>query len=321
MSRRSTKPDLDEHIIGFIGSLFWYPTSLLPPRIRWYIGGALGAVLYILASQRRKIVKRNLELCFPGQSRAQRNRTALETFRCAGRGLFSWGLGFFADTARIERELTWYGRETLEPYLQSRNPVILLCPHFVTPVLALRAIAELSPITCMYEAPVNPTFNLAYKRAMEGTKSPYGWLNRMYRNRATHPVKLVWSRASMRPVFEAMKKGEPFFYLPDQNAKREGHQVFAPFFGVQAATYSSLTRFVKYRNARIFLCFVIELQGGAGYEFHTRLLPQDFIRGNLEEDAARLNLEIENLVRRVPEQYFWLHRRFKTRPPGEPGIY
>ena len=321
MGRRYTEPKLQDHIFGLIGTLFWYSAGLLPSKWRWHLGGVLGSLLYLLNSNRRNVVKRNLELCFPEMSQIDRDHVAMQVFRFAGRGLLSWGFALFASDDRIKKEISWHGRETLETYLDSGKPVILLCPHLVSPMLTLRAIGELTPVVSMYEPPRNPIFDQGYHCALNGNQTKYGWVNRLYRKRGRHSIQMISSLGSMRPFYKALDKGTPFFLLPDQNAKRPAHRVFVPFFGVNAATYTSLTRFVRYRNARVFLCFSVMNADGSGHELHTEQLPEEFISGDLEEDARRLNATIEKLVRRAPEQYFWLHKRFKTRPPGEPSIY
>ncbi|MDE0309799.1 MAG: lysophospholipid acyltransferase family protein [Acidiferrobacterales bacterium] len=321
MDRHYTEPHLKHKFFGLFGSIFWYCSSKLPGRLRWHLGGVLGSALFVLHKDRKSVVMRNLELCFPEVSADERNRTALETFRYAGRGILSWGFALFARQRRIHKEVEWHGRETLNTHLGTGEPLILLCPHFVTPMLTLRSIGELSPVVAMYEPPKNPIFDMGYHCALTGIQSSFGWLNFLYRKRGEHEIRMCSSKGSMRPFFDAMKNGIPFFFLPDQNAKNLKHMVFAPFFGVPAATYTSMSRFIRFRMPRVFLCFSVIKDGGSGYELHTELLPEDFFVGDETEDAQRLNATVEKLIRRAPEQYFWLHRRFKARPAGEPPIY
>ncbi len=299
----------------------WYLSSLMPSQLRWITGGAIGTILYYFHGERRRITQRNLELCFPEKSHAQCARIALQSFRFAGRGVLSWGFALFASDKKIQQEVTWHGKETLSNYLQTKQPLILLCPHFVSPMLTLRTIGLLTPAISMYQPPVNPIFDMGYQCALGGTKTKYRWLNWIYHKRTQNHIDMKSSSGDMLPFYRALKRGIPFFYLPDQNAKSRAHRVFTPFFNVPAATYTSLTRFGQYPNARVFLCFSIMKSSTDGYELHTEQLPEDFISGNAEHDARRLNKTIETLVRRVPEQYFWLHRRFKTRPPGQPSVY
>ncbi len=321
MGRRSTKPSPKHQFFAFLASILWGACALMPQKPRWYVGSVLGKLLYWLAPKRREIVLRNLELCFPEQSEPARRQLASQVFRNAALGVLSWGLALFASDRRIEKEISWYGRETMEGFLETNQSVILLSPHFVAPLMLVRSIGLLTPLVAMYYPPVNPVIDMTYHCALEGRQSPYRWVNWMYAKRGKNSIQMRSSRGSMRPFYDALKHGLPFFYLPDQNAKIEAHTVFAPFFGIEAATYTALTRFAQYRNSRIILCYGLIRPDGKGFDLHTEMLPQNFVMGDVQKDAIRLNQMIENLVRRAPDQYFWLHRRFKTRPEGEAPIY
>ena len=321
MARRSTEPTFKHHLTGLFGSLLWFFGGRLPGRLRWIVGGACGVALYYLHRSRRSIVERNIELCFPEKTKEDIDNISRQAFLFAGRGVFSWGFALFSSDKAIARQIDWHGKETLVNFLKTDKPLILLCPHFVSPMLTLRAVGLLSPVVSMYEPPVNPIFNLGYKCALNGQKTTIPWLNWIYRKRSANSINMYSSRGSMLPFFRALKQNVPFFFLPDQNAGRKGHHVFAPFFGVPAATYTSLTRFSQYNGARIFLCFSIMQFKARGYEIHITQLPKDFISGDPQTDAHKLNETIEKLVQQSPEQYFWLHRRFKTRPHGESSIY
>ena len=321
MKNQSTEPTPKQKRFGLAGSFCWYCLSLLPIRLRWAVGSAIGTVLYWLVKSRRKVVLRNFELCFPEKPLAERKRLALGTFRNAGRGLLSWGFALFASQRRIDREVHWQGRDTLQGFCNLRRPVILLCPHFVSPMLTLRTIGAVTAVVSMYRPPRNPVFDMGYHCALTGIQSPYQWINRIYRKRGGHDVRMVSSLGNMRPFYQALQQATPFFYLPDQNANRPAHATFAPFFGVPAATFTSLTRFAKFADARIMLCHTVMSESPMRYEMHTELLPDGFISGDPQADAERLNQLIESLVRQAPDQYFWMHRRFGTRPQGEPPIY
>ena len=156
---------------------------------------------------------------------------------------------------------------------------------------------------------------------MTGIESNYSWINRIYRKRTDHSVRFLSSRKNMRPFFRAMDKATPFFYLPDQNANKPSHATFAPLFGVAASTFTSLTRFAQYRNARVMVCHTVISADHKRYEMQTELLAEDFISGDQQQDAERLNQLIEKLILKTPDQYFWMHRRFATRPEGEPPLY
>ena len=321
MAHRPTEPTLKQKIYALSGSLVWYCASLLPLRVRWLLGDALGTALYWLVAARRKVVKRNIELCFPEKPNSEQKRLARAVFRNAGRGILGWGFALFANPRRIQQEVRWLGRDSFQAFVKLKRPVILLCPHFVSPMLTLRTIGAVTPVVSMYRPPRNPLIDMGYHSALTGIESNNHLINRIYRKRGSHEIDMISSHGNMRPFYKALQRATPFFYLPDQNANKPNHATFAPFFGVPAATFTSLTRFAKFSNARIMLCHTVMSEKHRRYEMRTELLPEDFISGDPHADAVRLNQMLESLVRETPDQYFWLHKRFAGRPAGEPPIY
>ncbi len=320
MAHRPTEITPKQKAYGLIGSIIWKWLSLLPLPLRWMVGDCIGQVLYHMMKSRRRIVLRNLELCFAEKTAAERKQLAIKTFKNAGKGVLSWGFALFASRRQIEGDINWQGRDTFQTFIR-HHPVILLCPHFVTPMLTVRAIGMVTPLLLMYRPPRNPIFDMGYHCALTGTQASVTWVNRLYGKRDQHQISLIGSRENMRVIYQTLATGTPFLYLPDQNANRPKQATFAPFFGVQASTYTTLTRFARYNNARVMLCHMTMSTDSKKYEMRTELLPEDFISGDLLADAVKLNQLIEVLVREHPEQYFWLHRRFATRPAGEPPIY
>ena len=299
---------------GFVGSLCWYCLSILPGRLRWFSGCMIGFAMRLLSKNRRNIAKNNIALCFPESSDRQRKQLLHRCFINAGAGTLSWGFALFASRQRILNEVRWLDAEQLEELINSNKSVILVHPHFVTPMIAFRALTERFPAITIYKRPRNPIFQYGYKRAMENYSSPYRWLNRLYRQRSANSGIMINATDSMRPIFRALENAVPFFYLPDQSAGRlKRRRVFAPFFGVPTSSYSAISKFAGFRNSHIFLCYCVQLPLGRGFEMHLKSLPENFITGDSLEDVTRLNLEIENVVRQFPEQYFWLHQRFKHR--------
>ncbi len=321
MSRFRTEPRLGELWGGIAATVLWRFASTLPSYVRWHLGRALGLAAFALARSRRVVVQRNLELCFPQFDPDYRDRLAIECFRQFGCGILSWGFAIFASSGRIRMEVKITGKETLDSLLENNVSVILLCPHFVSAMVAMRTISEHTPMIAMYDAPINPVFNLGYKIAFERHRSPYRLINALYRGKGAHAVQMHHFKHSPKAVLKALDQAIPFFYLPDQNAKIRSQRVFAPFFGIQAATYSSLTKLAMFRNSRVLMCYPILLPKGRGYDLHLALLPEDFISGDAQQDAERMNAAIERLVKDAPEQYFWLHRRFKAHPENEPRRY
>ena len=142
----------------------------------------------------------------------------------------------------------------------------------------------------------------------------------VHSKRVRHCIDLIEHRQGMRPAIRALLEGKPLYYLPDQDLGKR-HRVFAPFFNIETSTISATSRFAEIGQAVVLLCCTRQLPRGKGYE--TILSPplEGFPSGDAHQDASRLNLEIERVIRTMPEQYFWVHQRFKTRPDGEPDFY
>ena len=179
------------------------------------------------------------------------------------------------------------------------RPVILLAPHFIGLDAGGVAVTMRFDIVSIYAAQANPTFNrLLYKGRRRFGKQ-----------------QLLSRQDGARATVKAMKSGRPFYYLPDLNGKRRD-SVFVPFFGIPAATITGLPRLAKAAGAAVVPCVTHMLPGGEGYRVEFGDAWTDFPSENVEADTARMNAWIEAAIRTMPEQYYWVHRRFKTRPPG-----
>jgi Kdo2-lipid IVA lauroyltransferase/acyltransferase len=144
-------------------------------------------------------------------------------------------------------------------------------------------------------------------------------LLRRHRSRF-RPIRLFSRQDGIRPVIREMRKGLPFYYLPDQDyGPRDS--LFVPFFGVPAATITGLSRVAQLSRARVVPTVTRMLPGGQGYEVRVYPPWKDFPSGDDAADARRMNAFIEERILEMPEQYNWVHKRFKTRPPGEARFY
>jgi KDO2-lipid IV(A) lauroyltransferase len=261
------------------------------------LGAGFGAVLYRFGDERRRVALTNLELCFPGLAEADRDRLARRHFAVFGRSFVERGLLWWANPERIRRIVRLSGREHLAS-LGSR-PVILLVPHFVGLDMGWTRLTLDFDLVSIYANQKNLLFNAA-----------------LYRGRTRFGNSLLLSRQEgTRPAIRAMRQGRPFYYLPDMDYG-ERDTIFVPFFGVPAATITGLSRLARLSGAAVVPCLTRMLPDGAGYA--VELLPPwpDFPGATIEQDTRRMNAEIEAWVTAMPEQYFWLHKRFKTRPPG-----
>jgi len=286
-------------MLAFLWAFHWLPLA-------WQAGcgRALGGVLWRLAGSRRRVTLRNLELCFPEWPAAERERVAREVFRWFSRSVLERGLLWFAPPARLRRLIHLEGDWQFAD--RHPGPVMWLVPHFVG--LDVAGVATQLNIrrglASIYQAQSNPVIDAAMRRA-----------------RLRHGNTELFARSeTARPLVKAVKRGFGFFNLPDMDFGGRDAE-FIPFFGVPASTLVAPSRMARVLGMAVQPVVVRLLPGGQGYS--VRFLPPwpDFPSDDPVADARRMNRWIEDEVRACPQQYFWVHKRFKTRPPGEPSLY
>lgn len=283
--------------VGVLWLLHWLPLSLQAA-----LGNALGGLVALLPGRRRRIVETNLALCFPEASSSTRRRWLRQTFQASARATLEHGLLWWGSDARLRRLIRIDNPEAALG--DGKRPVIWLAPHFVGLDMGGIRLTMDYQIASLYAPARNPVSD----RMML-----YG------RSRFSSPV-LISKPDGIKPVLKALKERLPFYYLPDQDQGRL-NAVFVPFFGVPAATLSALPRLAKLTGAQIVPVITRQLPGGQGYAMRFYPPWNNFPSDNLEADVARMNAFVEDRIREMPPQYLWLHRRFKTRPEGAPGLY
>jgi KDO2-lipid IV(A) lauroyltransferase len=271
------------------------------PAARARLARALGDLLWWLARSRRRIALVNLRLCFPQLSEAERRALARRNFRNVARAAIDHGLLATVPRADFDRWVRIDGAEHLRA--AAERPLILVAPHFVGLDAGGLAVSTQTRAVAIY----------ARSRSEEWDR----WLLAI-RRRFNEPLLIQREGFDLRAAVRALKDGLPFYYLPDQDpGSRNG--IFVPFFGVPAATLPMVPRLAKMAGAQVALC-VTEMTDD-GYLLHIDPPLADYPSGDVAADTARMNAEIERWVRRLPDQYLWTHRRFKTRPAGEPAVY
>jgi len=284
-------------------ALLWL-LHLLPLPVLAIIGRGLGRLFYYIARRRRKIALVNLALCFPELGEHERKQLARSNFQAIGRSLLERSILWWGSQERISRLIKVVGEEKLYVLHKAARPIILLVPHFVGLDAAGVAIAMRYNSVSIYAAQKNEVFDRL-----------------LYKGRQRFGDQLLLSRQDgARATVKAMKSGRPFFYLPDLNFRRRD-SIFVPFFGVQTATITGLSRLSRAAGAAVVPCIARMLPGGEGYRVEIGDAWTDFPTDDVVADTARMNSWIESAIRTIPEQYYWVHRRFKTRPPGEPRFY
>jgi Kdo2-lipid IVA lauroyltransferase/acyltransferase len=282
-------------------ALLWL-LHLLPLPALACLGRGLGALLFPLARERRRVCLTNLERCFPDMPPDERVRLAKRHFQAFGRSVLERSILWWAPRERIMRLVRVTGMEHLQSAKSA--PLILLAPHFVGLDAGWTRLTCELDMSGIYANQKNAVFNAA----LLAGRTRFG------RQRA------LSRQDGVRAGLAALSENLPFYYLPDMDyGPRDS--VFVPFFGVPAATVTGLPRLARLARARVVPCVTRMLPGGAGYEVRCYRAWDGFPSDDPAADARRMNAFIEERVREMPEQYFWTHKRFKTRPPGEPKWY
>ncbi len=282
--------------------------GMLPQWVVWVGGAVLGELAFYL--HRTPTIKTNLKMCFPGLSHEERERLRRRYYRNAGRALLGLGTAWHASARRMRRLVRIKGMGHLEKALANKQGVLLLAPHFL--FLEMGGIAM-----SMYVAEMGNKVIGLYRKPRDPL------LHQALRYHSNHLGGEVIERyENLKVLIKAMREGKVIYYLPDQDPDRpEDEYVFAPFFGVPAATYTAFAKLARLGRAVVIpMCSRI-LPGARGYE--VELLPpmENFPVGDDQKDAERVSRLIEETVRQSPDQYLWSYRRFKTRPDGAPSPY
>ena len=265
------------------------------------LGAGLGALLWHLARPRRRVALVNLALCFPGWSEARRREVARAHFRQYAQSFLDRAILWWGPRERVESLVRLEGLEHLEAV--GDRPVILLAPHFVgLDAGGLRMqLAGCRPMMSMYANQKSRVLS----EAMTAGRTRFGG-------------QMVSRYEGLRAVVRRLREGVAFYFLPDMDLGARD-AVFVPFFGVPAATVTSVARLAQLTGAAVVPLVTTMVDDG----YVARLHPawDDFPGADVERATARMNAFIEARVLEAPSQYLWTHRRFKTRPEGEPDVY
>ena len=276
--------------------------SLLPLPLLWAAGGVVGSLGYVVSARQKHTALVNLALCFPELDVRARRRLARGHFRAYGQTLLSAGIPWWGSPARLRRLTRFRDRHHYDAALAGHRRIILLAPHFLGLEVGGIRLSQERPVVSMYKRPKKALFAYAL-----GQRSRYA-------------ATMVERDAPLTALIRMIRKGLPFYYLPDQDPGH-GQAVFAPFFGVPAATVTALGRMAKMTEAVVIPCFTRLLPYGRGYEIFFYPPLADFPSDDAQADARRMNAAIEQGVRAMPEQYMWTYKRFKTRPGGGASYY
>lgn len=290
---------MSESVVRF-ALLLMRAVSRLPYPVVRRLGEFAGSLAWVLAVPRRRVARVNLRLCFPHWSEAQRRAVARGHFRYFMRSFFDRFIFWYGAPERIRRLCRLEGIEHFEPH--RGRPVIVLAPHFVG--------LDAGGIRLSLEAQCASMYAAQKSRALTEAMTQ----GRMRFNNG----RLLLRTEGLRPAVKALRDGLPFYFLPDMDLGARD-AVFVPFFGVPAATVTSVARLARITGAVVVPLVTTMTDDGYVARFYPAW--QDFPGDDLAAATRRMNAFIEERVLEMPAQYLWSHKRFKTRPPGEAKPY
>ncbi|MBI1394380.1 MAG: lipid A biosynthesis acyltransferase [Betaproteobacteria bacterium] len=282
-------------VLGVLWLLHWLPLAWLAP-----IGSATGMLLFALSRERRHVTRTNLALCFPDWSPERRERVVRAHFRRFGRALLESSIAWFGTPERLRRIVRledWHN-------VPADGRFVLLVPHFVALDLeGIRLSLEYRGLA-VYAHQKNRYFDeflVRVRSRFNGTR-------------------MVARQEGVKAILRGFRDGFSIQLSPDMDLGARD-SIFVPFFGVNAATVTALSRIARLVKAPVVPAVIRQLDGGRGYVIRAYPAWDNYPGENVEADTRRMNAFIEEVVAEMPEQYLWLHKRFKTRPDGEPRIY
>jgi KDO2-lipid IV(A) lauroyltransferase len=291
------------HWLVWLGFGLWRAITMLPYPILLAMGSGLGLLVYRFPSRRKTIAKRNIELCFPNQSAAENKAMLRANFISIGMAVMEVGIAWWWSKKSFAKLLHFEGLENLSA-IKDRG-VMLLGIHYTTLEIGTAGISSVFQMDGMYRAHGNPVYDFLQARGR--LKQGLG-------------EGMVFERRDVRGTMKALKNGRSLWYGPDQDYGL-GQGLFVPFFGIQAATVYATARFAEKTGAAVVPFSHVRLPGAQGYKITVYPALEDFPVGDDFVDTSRINKLIEDLVLLQPDQYLWVHRRFKNRPEGEADLY
>lgn len=291
-------------LLGFMWLLHWLPLPVLGR-----FGTAVGSLLFIIMGPRREIALVNLRLAMPELSEAQRRDLARRHFQAYSRSVFERAVLWWASEARLRRLIRIETSDGMPPgripvAAMTEKPTILLCPHFVCLDVGGASIAMEASASSMYVTQKNATFDAVLRAGRARFK----------------PVKLFTRQDGIKPILRALRDRLPYFMLPDMDFGEKDAE-FVPFFGVPAATLTATARIAATTGAQVMPVIATFLPNYQGWRVKFYPVWDNYPGTDMVAATRRMNEFIEERVREAPAEYFWTHKRYKTRPNGEASFY
>ena len=291
------------HWLLWLAFGLWRLITTLPYPVLLQLGKGIGLLVHCFPSRRKAIALRNIQLCFPDLSDQEQRAMLRSNLINVGIALMEVGMAWWWSKKRFGKLLQFEGLEHLEAH--KGRGVMLLCIHYTTLEIGAAAISTVFEMDGMYRAHGNPLYDFLQARG------------RLHKGLGDG---VVFERRDVRGTMKALKSGRSLWYGPDQDYGL-GQGLFAPFFGIQAATVYATARFAEKTGAAVVPFSHIRLPGSQGYKITVYPALDNFPTGDDLAYATRINKIIEQFILLQPDQYLLVHRRFKNRPEGEADLY
>jgi len=272
----------------------------IPFKLQVFFGKIIGKLIYPFMTKLRKTAYSNISNCFPDKKQPQVSLLVKQHFEAIGISLFETANAYYASDKKIKKMLTIKNEKYFTEARKKEGGIILLCSHFMPLMLGSRALLIKYTIANIYRPQNNQLFDQVMVKG--------------YVKNGAVMIK----NTDTRSILKAINNGLPIWYAPDQDLGRN-NSIFAPLFGIQTATASATSRLAKNNNTRVIPYSFIRTNHGYEMSFDKPL--KNYPSENAINDASKTNQILEKQILKNPEQYLWIHRRFKTRPEGEKNFY
>jgi len=272
----------------------------IPFNLQVMIGKAIGRLLYPFMPKLRSTAYSNISHCFPDKKQTQVNLLVKRHFEAIGVSFFETANAYYGSDKKIRKLLTITNEKFFKDALKEEGGIILLCSHFMPLMLGSRALLLNHTIANIYRPQNNKLFDKTMVRG--------------YKKNGAVMIKSTDTRS----IVKAINNSLPIWYAPDQDLGKN-NSVFAPFFGIQTATTTATARLAKNNNTRVIPYNFTRTKKGYSMSFEKPI--SNYPSNDPIQDATVINKILEKQISKTPEQYLWIHRRFKTRPNDENNFY
>lgn len=283
----------------WVGLGLMWAFAQLPYGLQIRSGEFIGWLGYHLARPRRHVCEVNLRMCFPELSEEQHRQLVRRTFRANGIGFVEIAIAWFGRQERYRDMVEIHGAEHIEKALQQGRGVLMLGLHLTC--------FEITGFLYSMFGDINVTYRANDKNPL---------MEAVMFNSRRRLYKGVYERKNIRGAMRCLKQNRVLWYAPDQDYGAQ-HSVFVPFFGNLAATITAGSRFANFNQSPVLFFSHYRKADNSGYELFFSEQIEEYPSGDDIEDGRIINRLVEDAIRRQPDQYLWLHKRFKTSPPGE----